>query len=161
MRPVSRGVPSGGNSSGGSASGGSASGPSEVLVARDVAVEPSAVADARHTVDGLLIGCDAADRVRLLVSEVVTNALRYAAAPMTLTVRMAPGTVRVEMSDCSPELPVLLGGAGLATAEHGRGLRIVEELATRWGTERSGAGKIVWFEVALGTGTETGEETSP
>jgi serine phosphatase RsbU (regulator of sigma subunit)/anti-sigma regulatory factor (Ser/Thr protein kinase) len=82
----------------------------------------------------------------LLVSEIVTNAVRHARrGPVTL--RLVRGEhLLCEVDDDSPELPALLG-AGYQD-EHGRGLRVVTALAKEWGANRSTTGKTVWFELA-------------
>jgi hypothetical protein len=60
-----------------------------------------------------------------------------------------PARVRVEVTDARSAAPRLLGADGMR--EHGRGLAIVDALATRWGTEHLGTHKTVWFELsALG-----------
>lgn len=87
------------------------------------------------------------DTAVLLVSELVTNAIRYGGSPVELALRLSEGRLRVEVSDGSPEAPsprdVDLRRAG------GRGLSIVSQLAQRWGSAPSatGAGKTVWFEL--------------
>ncbi|MGH9022875.1 MAG: ATP-binding protein, partial [Acidimicrobiia bacterium] len=56
------------------------------------------------------------------------------------------GAARVEITDRSPRPPIL--SQAEEDAESGRGLRIVERLSRRWGTDRlPGRGKTVWFEV--------------
>jgi len=86
------------------------------------------------------------DTALLLVSEVVTNALLHGSAPRMLTVDVRADTVRVEVADGSPVLPRVHGFA--ATAATGRGLRLLDSLASRWGADPDpGDGKVVWFEV--------------
>ena len=90
----------------------------------------------------------------LLVSELVTNALRYAHGPVGL--RMVRGTGRegtqegvlvVEVSDPLPEPP----RERTVTEEHegGRGIQLVAGEALRWGTRHGPSGKTVWFELPL------------
>ena len=86
------------------------------------------------------------DTALLLVSEVVTNALLHGAAPRTLQVDVRPDTIRVEVADGSPVLPRVHGFASTATT--GRGLRLLDSLASRWGADPDPRdGKVVWFEV--------------
>lgn len=89
-----------------------------------------------------------ADTVALLVSEVVTNAVLHAHGPR-ISVRMLDrrGCLRVEVDDDSAERPTPRGGSGDAGAEHGRGLVLVEGLASRWGVEARRGGKTSWFEI--------------
>lgn len=83
----------------------------------------------------------------LCVSEVVTNAVVHTRSPRRLRVTQRPGAVRVEVTDGDPRRPVVRPDD--PTASSGRGLRIVEQLAARWGTEPTGGGKAVWFEFDL------------
>lgn len=91
-----------------------------------------------------------ADKMELLVSEVVTNALIHAATDVHVCVRGYADCVRVEVRD-SDVHPARPGASPLQDgdlAESGRGLLIVDALADRWGNSPSGRGKTVWFEVA-------------
>jgi PAS domain S-box-containing protein len=108
---------------------------SEVRRARHLTAERAAVA-----------GVDA-DDAELLVTELVTNALRHGGPGVDLWLRPLPaGGLRLEVVD---------GRGGRAPtvqrpsddAEGGRGLVIVQTLAARWGTERLAAGKQVWCEL--------------
>ncbi|MFJ4783969.1 SpoIIE family protein phosphatase [Streptomyces sp. NPDC088794] len=83
------------------------------------------------------------DSVELLVSEVVTNAVRYTTRPITLRL-LRTDVLRCEVGDDVPQLP-RLRQAG-STDENGRGLYLVNRLARRWGATRLNTGKIVWFE---------------
>ncbi|MDG9703058.1 serine/threonine-protein phosphatase [Streptomyces sp. DH37] len=89
---------------------------------------------------------DLTDSVELLVSEVVTNAVRYAERPITLRL-LRTDTLRCEVGDDVPQLPRLRQAR--ATDEGGRGLYLVNRLARRWGATRLSTGKVVWFELAL------------
>ncbi|MBT2506146.1 SpoIIE family protein phosphatase [Streptomyces sp. ISL-98] len=86
------------------------------------------------------------DSVELLVSEVVTNAVRYAERPVTLRL-LRTDVLRCEVGDDSPQLPRQRRARD--TDEGGRGLFLVNRLARRWGATRLSSGKVVWFE--LGT----------
>ncbi|MGP4112571.1 ATP-binding SpoIIE family protein phosphatase [Streptomyces sp. 4N509B] len=86
------------------------------------------------------------DSVELLVSEVVTNAVRYAERPVTVRL-LRTDVLRCEVGDDVPLLP-RLRQAG-PSDEGGRGLYLVQRLARRWGATRLGTGKLVWFEVSL------------
>ena len=103
-----------------------------------------APARARKLAVGGLVSGEPRDIVELLVSELVTNAVLHAHTEIELTVRDLGDCIRVEVSDDSPRLPEL-HPAGLT--ESGRGLQIVDALASRWGTEGRTGGKTVWFEV--------------
>ncbi|MER5883449.1 ATP-binding protein [Streptomyces sp. NPDC001941] len=116
--------------------------------------EPNAVRTARHAVRDTLRawGLDAAvgDVTVLLVSELVTNSLRYASGPIGVRlVRRGrrPGHLLVEVSDPLPDPPTARVAG--PDDEGGRGIQLVAGSARRWGTRRDGSGKTVWFELAL------------
>ncbi|MFD3454452.1 ATP-binding protein [Streptomyces sp. NPDC058691] len=88
---------------------------------------------------------DVADTAELLVSELVGNALRHARAPLTLNCLLLGDTVCCVVIDGSQDLPRVMGAD--PEDENGRGLALVELLATRWGSDSSPAGKAVWFEL--------------
>ena len=89
------------------------------------------------------------DLLVLLVSEVVTNAVEHAAPPLLLRIDVTADGTRVEVKDRDRKLPILRDPD--PTEPGGRGIRFVNDLSTRWGTEppRGVDGlKTVWFEVA-------------
>jgi anti-sigma regulatory factor (Ser/Thr protein kinase) len=87
----------------------------------------------------------------LLASEMVTNSLRHggSAGPgeaVTVTVVVWDAGVRVEVTGRRADsVPVLRPSD--EEAEGGRGLRLVEDLAVRWGYERGGGQATTWFEI--------------
>ncbi|MEU4489987.1 SpoIIE family protein phosphatase [Streptomyces purpurascens] len=87
------------------------------------------------------------DSVELLVSEVVTNAVRYATRPVTMRL-FRTDVLRCEIGDDVPQLPRLREIR--VTDEGGRGLHVVNRLARRWGATRLSTGKVVWFELDIG-----------
>jgi anti-sigma regulatory factor (Ser/Thr protein kinase) len=95
-------------------------------------------------------GLDArAEVVVLLAGELVTNAIAHThSTTIGLVVSLLDQAVRVEVHDASPQRPKL-DHLGAGDGEGGRGLRLVAELATRWGVDSTahGEGKSVWFEV--------------
>ncbi|MEU3030858.1 ATP-binding protein [Streptomyces incarnatus] len=113
---------------------------------------------------GVPHGTTASDAVVLVVAELAANAVRHGRVPgrnfaLRLVHRPAAALVRVEVSDTHPALPVRLAPAP-ADAEGGRGLLLVDALASRWGvTERTGSGKAVWAELDLAAGTRAGHST--
>ncbi|MGW3418473.1 SpoIIE family protein phosphatase [Streptomyces phaeochromogenes] len=88
-----------------------------------------------------------ADPTELMVSELVTNAVRHAhSRPIEL--RLVRGeTLLCEVDDDDHTLPTLLSARPLD--ESGRGMRVVSTLAREWGTSRTSSGKTVWFELTL------------
>lgn len=85
----------------------------------------------------------------LLVSEVVTNAVRHAGTALRLrTIRLGLDGIRIEVVDQAPDAR-LRRRTPDAGAEGGRGLHLVEHLARRWGVESTDLAKTVWFELSL------------
>ncbi len=80
----------------------------------------------------------------LLVSELVTNAIKYANGDILLRLVLESGSLTCEVHDSSPALPRVLQVD--RDAENGRGLHVVSQLAARWGARRTHSGKIVWCE---------------
>ncbi len=86
------------------------------------------------------------DITALLVSELVTNSLRYARGP--IDVRLVRGTTLLaEVSDRLPDPP--RARSAHDDEEGGRGLQLLARTARRWGTRQGPQGKTVWFELAL------------
>lgn len=109
---------------------------------------PASAALARSFVERILgdWGCDGlVDASRLLVSELVTNAVLHARTDLELSVVLIARGVRVEVTDGSPSAPVVRHYEDEAMT--GRGLALVEELASEWGVEERTHGKAVWFEI--------------
>lgn len=85
------------------------------------------------------------DSVLLLVSELVTNAVRFAGGPITVRlIRAGPGLL-CEVGDTGNGRPRL--GRGGLLDDGGRGLHVVHRLTTRWGVRWTDTGKVVWAEV--------------
>ncbi|MFI2211959.1 ATP-binding protein [Streptomyces sp. NPDC020141] len=86
------------------------------------------------------------DDLRLIVSELVTNAVRYGTEPgdsLLVVLAVRDRTVRVEVHDPVRRVPRVRGES--VERERGRGLRILGVLA-RWGIEERPLGKVVWAE---------------
>ncbi len=110
---------------------------------------PTSAGVARRFVGATLTswGCaNLIDVVSLLVSEVVTNAVLHARSDVVLHVVSGRHLVRVEVSDSSTTAPVIRPHNDDAMS--GRGLVLVDELASSWGVTTVDGGKVVWFEVA-------------
>ena len=127
--------------------------PSVAVVSLRLAAEPQAVRQARHFVADTMAawGCDddSVETVRLLVSELVTNAMQNSEGPLSLCVRDGGNEVTIEVTDRSTyALPS--PGSPPPESESGRGLVLLDALADRWGTSPVDDGKTVWF--AVGTG---------
>ena len=86
------------------------------------------------------------DDLLLCVSELVTNAVLHAGPPIRVVARSAGGTTRVEVGDGSRVAPKRR--VVDARSPSGRGLHLIDELASSWGVDLRADGKIVWFEFA-------------
>jgi anti-sigma regulatory factor (Ser/Thr protein kinase) len=84
----------------------------------------------------------------LLVSELVTNALRYGAQPMRMVAKHEGTNLRIEVHDARGGEPPRLRRAA-PDSTNGRGMMIVDALAARWGWSEFGGEKQVWFELDL------------
>ena len=82
----------------------------------------------------------------LLVSEVVTNAVLHARSDLELHLISGGHFVRIEVADGSTTQPVVRDHSDDALS--GRGLALVERLASAWGVRERPGGKVVWFEIA-------------
>ncbi|MFG2573932.1 SpoIIE family protein phosphatase [Streptomyces sp. NPDC048481] len=85
------------------------------------------------------------DDVPLLVSELVTNAVRHASGPVTVRLIRAGHGLLCEVGDTGNGRPRLSAGGLLD--DGGRGLHIVHRLTARWGVRWTDTGKVVWAEV--------------
>ncbi|POX50824.1 PAS sensor protein [Streptomyces sp. Ru71] len=112
--------------------------------------DPREVRRARRLVHDQLLAWglpDAVESAQLLVSEVVTNAVRHTDGGRIGLRLVLADALLVEVTDEGAELPALLEKGRLE--ESGRGLRVVSRLAREWGASAQGQGKTVWFEQAL------------
>ena len=105
----------------------------------------SEVVSARRFVEASLDGCDR-EVVALLTSELATNAVVHAHSDFSVAVEVEPGHVRVSVGDNSKVVPTI-GVASTVSPVGGRGLRIVDALASRWGISLLPEGKETWFEI--------------
>lgn len=92
------------------------------------------------------------DTATLLLSELVTNAVRHAGSSVRITVAVDGGRLRTSVWDqnLAPlPAPGPLGSTDVIEdlAEGGRGLYLVQEMADNWGADTTADGKCVWFEL--------------
>ena len=117
----------------------------EVSLDRDA----RASASARRFVEETLRRWDCEEvleTVKLLVSELVTNSVVHGGSAPEVAVLLGTEALRIEVSDRGGGVPAPRAAADDATS--GRGLAMVEGLASAWGVEGArGGGKTVWFEV--------------
>ncbi|MET8680910.1 SpoIIE family protein phosphatase [Streptomyces sp. NPDC004647] len=115
----------------------------------DVPSDPSEVGRVRAAVARKLAEWeldDVAFTTELILSELITNAIRYAAGPIRVRL-LRDRTLICEVSDASSTSPHLRRAA--TTDEGGRGLFLVAQFADRWGTRYTPAGKVIWTEQPL------------
>jgi anti-sigma regulatory factor (Ser/Thr protein kinase) len=107
--------------------------------------EPSAVRRARDFVQDkcAAITESARDAVVLMVSELVTNAVRHGSPPIAVMVHGARWGVQVSVVDDHPDRPVVRPHSLDVTG--GRGMQVIDALATAWGVRLRPIGKAVWF----------------
>jgi anti-sigma regulatory factor (Ser/Thr protein kinase) len=123
-------------------------GPHRAVFAGDA--RTATVAEARRWARGILTAWDADDlewELSQLLTEVVTNAVLHAGTALRVVLQQdaASGRLRCEVTDGSPVRPRVRRHSAEATT--GRGLQLLESVATSWGVEPVTAGKTVWFEL--------------
>lgn len=124
--------------------------PTEVRA--DFPADPASAAKARRFVDATLRtwSCDTlVDVARLLVTELVANAVLHAGTGVAVVIRRVGDRLRIEVHDGSARLPVPKHYSSLSGT--GRGLLLVERMSHVWGAARAGTGKVVWFELDSAT----------
>ncbi|MFD9432325.1 SpoIIE family protein phosphatase [Streptomyces sp. NPDC060002] len=115
----------------------------------ELPADPAAVAEARKTASRRLAEWGLAElsfTTELVVSELVTNAIRYAVGPIRLRLIRERALV-CEVFDGGATAPHLRHPR--ATDEGGRGLLLVSQVTQRWGTRFLPEGKIIWAEQSL------------
>lgn len=111
--------------------------------------EAISIPRARHFV-GTAIGDWSDDEQRfdvlLLVTELASNAVQHGRTPFDVTVELHPDGVTVAVTDGNPRMPqpCMVPDDALS----GKGLVLVDSLATTWGSERRIGGKVVWFTLS-------------
>ena len=90
---------------------------------------------------------DVRERIVLMVSEIVTNAIVHAHSAVEILTDRGATTIRIAITDTGAGNPTLRNPSPLDT--HGRGLHIVEALSDQWGAEQTPHSKTVWFAVEL------------
>ena len=120
------------------------------MLSVDLPPEPSSATRARRFAREELeesYPADTLDTIALLVTELVTNAILHARTPLQLTLEWRPGHVRIGVEDESNEQPAVRRYESDAVT--GRGLALVEQLASSWGVDATPSGKVVWCEVLV------------
>lgn len=112
---------------------------------------------ARHQVVGIAAGIQGISGtalyvIELLASEVITNAVVHTKTDVVtveVTADEAAGTLRVAARDDGSGGPIRVTTTTDPLSDHGRGLRLVQKLAARWGVDIGDQECVVWFEVKL------------
>ncbi|MFE0460693.1 SpoIIE family protein phosphatase [Kitasatospora sp. NPDC058965] len=123
--------------------------PPDRIATWELPADPAVVAEARARVAATLAGWGLDELVfttELIVSELVTNAIRYGAPPLSLRL-IHHNSLSCEVGDASNTSPRLRHAR--TTDEGGRGLFLVAQLSRRWGTRYTDTGKIIWAEQNL------------
>ncbi|MGW7687402.1 SpoIIE family protein phosphatase [Streptomyces asiaticus] len=115
----------------------------------EVPSDPAQVAEVRAAVARKLAEWDLGDvafTTELILSELITNAIRYATGPIRVRL-LCDRSLICEVFDTSSTSPHLRYAG--TTDEGGRGLFLVSQFADRWGTRYTADGKVIWTEQAL------------
>ncbi|MEU3508243.1 SpoIIE family protein phosphatase [Streptomyces longwoodensis] len=123
--------------------------PADAAAQWEFPADPATVSDARAAVAGTLERWGLAHldfTVELIVSELVTNAIRYAGGPVGVRL-LRDGVLVCEVSDPSNTQPRLRRAA--LSDEGNRGLFLVAQTSDRWGSRFGQSGKTIWAELAL------------
>ncbi|MFC5146862.1 SpoIIE family protein phosphatase [Streptomyces aureoversilis] len=118
----------------------------------DLPADPSLVSSVRAAVTARLTEWgleEIAFTTELLLSELVTNAIRYGTGPIQVRL-LYDRALTCEVADTSSTAPHLRHAA--TTDEGGRGLFLVAQLSQCWGTRYTAGGKVIWAECALEVG---------
>jgi anti-sigma regulatory factor (Ser/Thr protein kinase) len=113
-----------------------------------LAADPGSDHTARHFVAEVLRGWGVAgdaEDVLLVVSELVTNAVRHTREESTLYLTLGRGVIWIEVEDHSQILPQPRTGGSTG----GWGLGLVQRLTSAWGALPQPGGKTVWCEMRL------------
>ncbi|MFE5402163.1 ATP-binding protein [Streptomyces sp. NPDC056580] len=133
--------------------------PGEQVIQTAVALDGTGtvIAEARHLAadfltrvqadHGLPVSQRALDLTQLVVSELVTNALKYAPGPLLLDLRIAGDTVEVVVWDSDPVLPIARAADVGRVGQHG--LEIVLAVAQAFEAQREPVGKRITARIAL------------
>ena len=114
------------------------------MTERSFKADPSSVREARAFARSCLEGHAMVEPAVLVVSELATNAVCHARSAFDLTIKLGP-PLRIEVRDNERASPVRKDSS--VDSSGGRGLLIVEELSSAWGSRVTRAGgKTVWVE---------------
>jgi len=124
----------------------------------EVAPTPAALAPTRRWLSqslGKSLTHNAMDEVQLLVSELITNALRHAPGRVGVRYSLGPVSIVVEVRDERIDLPYPTPSLPPPNATSGRGLALVRQLSTQAGLNLGEEWKTAWFEYGLPAASNT------
>ncbi|MFD5424003.1 ATP-binding protein [Streptomyces sp. NPDC127084] len=101
---------------------------------------------------GIPYSSELSDNAALIVAELAANAVthgRVAGRDFELRLLLGSGTLRIEVADARGERAPVAAVPSAADSETGRGLLLVDALASDWGTTQRVVGKTVWAELPL------------
>lgn len=101
----------------------------------------------REALSDLPISIATVETAQVLVSELVTNAVLHARSMLVLHVRSTGDRLHIAVEDLSTDYP--LAREPVAGAENGRGLLLLDALASSWGWDQTPVGKNVWCELPV------------
>ncbi|MFF8906319.1 ATP-binding protein [Streptomyces olivaceoviridis] len=113
---------------------------------RDVPIARRKVIDMVRTW-GVPLDDETTDTIRLVASELITNAVVHGEGPVCVALYHRPGRMVIDVLDSNPSAPQT--SCAQADDESGRGLALVGRLASRCAWEPSDRGKRVWAEIKL------------
>ncbi|MFE6336072.1 SpoIIE family protein phosphatase [Streptomyces sp. NPDC057798] len=124
--------------------------PASQVATWDIPADPALVAPIRKQVVDQLGSwqlSEASFTAELVVSELVTNAIRYGSQPIRLRLIHDAATLICEVSDSSHTAPHLRRAK--TWDEGGRGLLLVAQLTQRWGSRHTAQGKTIWADITV------------
>jgi anti-sigma regulatory factor (Ser/Thr protein kinase) len=126
----------------------------ELSLVREFPADPTSVGDARHLLAATLqrwhLAEEQVETAVLCLSELVTNAVIHAHGGCAIRVSLHDDLLTVWVRDSGIAGALPLQPAGDPLQVHGRGLLLVDALATRWGHQADADGISVWFALELG-----------
>ncbi|WP_327685852.1 ATP-binding protein [Streptomyces sp. NBC_00467] len=122
--------------------------PGSIAAARHFAAHFLTRLQVRH---GIAVARDAVGAVQLVVSELITNACKYAPGPSSLSLEFAGRILEITVSDSSPALPLVRGPEPTRVGQHG--LEIVTALSEGFQVQREPFGKRIKVRVPLVPGS--------
>lgn len=127
----------------------------------EFAATVGSIAEARSIVAGAgtALPPPVRDDAVLLVSELMSNAVRHGGSWVRLELTVGDDVFTVAVHDDGPGMPIMRNGTRDASLGSGRGLQIVDKIADEWGVDVDRAGKTVWFQLKSTTATSPGGPT--